>query len=279
VDGSNRPRAALVKNALPLRDLEFAETFSATAIPPRVSGSTSSDASPRESLNNRSQETTTKSHMIDNFLTTSPEVCQRPSFRKTVCNMGWKDDLTYMYNMLHSSGVTDNTASIVSRWHSLACPLRKSIFERLEACYPSSKRESSNRWVLFNAINEILFRKLDADHNLHPFLASKSSSPPIGKKIAKEIWLELYNQTFNLQHRDLHDDYVEMLVARDVTNSQMWSSLHRDIDSIRVDIEHAIFNDLIEEVVQNLISSYSTLSLEKHMLEDTTKVYTALLDI
>lgn len=193
--------------------------------------------------------------------------------------MGWKDDLTYMYNMLHSSGVTDNTASIVSRWHSLACPLRKSIFERLQACYPSSKRESSNRWVLFNAINEILFRKLDADRNLHPFLALKSSSPPIGKKIAKEIWLELYNQTFNLQHRDLHDDYVEMLVARDVTNSQTWSSLHLDINSIRVDIEHAIFNDLIEEVVQNLISSYSTLSLEKHMLEDTTKVYTALLDI
>jgi hypothetical protein len=133
--------------------------------------------------------------------------------------------------------------------------------------------------VLFNAINEILFRKLDADRNLHPFLALKSSSPPIGKKIAKEIWLELYNQTFNLQHRDLHDDYVEMLVARDVTNSQTWSSLHLDINSIRVDIEHAIFNDLIEEVVQNLISSYSTLSLEKHMLEDTTKVYTALLDI
>jgi hypothetical protein len=133
--------------------------------------------------------------------------------------------------------------------------------------------------VLFNAINEILFRKLDADHNLHPFLALKSSSPPIGNEIAKEIWLELYNQTFNLQHRDLYDDYVEMLVARDVTNSQTWSSLHLDIDSIRVDIEHAIFNDLIEEVVQNLISSYSTLSLEKHMLEDTTKVYTALLDI
>jgi hypothetical protein len=39
-------------------------------------------------------------------------------------------------------------------------------------------------------------------------------------------------------------------------NSGMWISLHEDMDSISVKLEHTIFNDLVEEVIQNLISSF-----------------------
>jgi hypothetical protein len=109
--------------------------------------------------------------------------------------------------------------------------------------------------LLFDAINEILFSKA-APCNLQPWLALKASPPPIGKKIAEEIWLEICNQRFDVQHKDLHDDYLESLVAQDIMNSGMWISLHEDMDSISVKLEHTIFNDLVEEVIQNLISSF-----------------------
>jgi hypothetical protein len=84
----------------------------------------------------------------------------------------------------------------------------------------------------------------------------KGIAPPIGKKIAEEIWVEICNQKFDLQHKDPLDDYLESLVSTDLTNSDTWLSFHQDMDCISMDLEHAIFNDLIKEVVQNLISSY-----------------------
>jgi hypothetical protein len=38
------------------------------------------------------------------------------------------------------------------------------------------------------------------------------------------------------------------------------------MDSISVKLEHTIFNDLVEEVIQNLISSYWELSIEQRIL-------------
>jgi hypothetical protein len=38
------------------------------------------------------------------------------------------------------------------------------------------------------------------------------------------------------------------------------------MDSISVKLEHTIFNDLVEEVIQNIISSYWELSIEQRIL-------------
>ncbi|CAM6048867.1 unnamed protein product [Sphagnum compactum] len=229
------------------------ESPSPLEVQPRIHSSTPLIPSLRESKT-KSRETT-ESNLIDNFLPKSLSVFDSLGLRKALCSRRWEDDLTYICNVLHSSGFVDETGSALSMPHSLTQPLGQPIFERLEACYPSSKRESSNRQVLFDAINEILFRKA-APCNLQPWLALKASPPPIGKKIVEEIWLEICNQGFYLQHKDLHDDYLESLVAQDIMNSGMWISLHEDMDSISVKLEHTIFNDLVEEVIQNLISSY-----------------------
>jgi len=250
VDGSDRLKADMEN--VPPEDHDFADSPSAR-VQPRIHSSTPLIPSLQES-ETKSRETT-ESNLIDNFLPKSLSVFDSLGLRKALCSSRWEDDLTYICNVLHSSGFVDETGSALSMPHSLTQPLGQPIFERLEACYSSSKRESSNRQVLFDAINEILFRKA-GPCNLQPWLSLKASPPPIGKKIAEEIWLEICNQGFDLQHKDLHDDYLESLVAQDIMNSGMWISLHEDMDSISVKLEHTIFNDLVEEVIQNLISSY-----------------------
>lgn len=249
MDGSERPRADLEN--VPERHLEFAENLASRDTPRGDS------ASLLDSIcESRATSMHEHKHPVDRLLLkfqgaqlSSVKLCARDS----PCTEGREDDHSYVSNVLETSGFAAVGGCTRSRWHSPAHPLSKSLFDRLEAI-STNKKGASNRQILFHVINEILVEKLGHHCQEQPWLNLRIHPTASGKKLVEEVWGEICEQKFDVLQEDVHDDYLESLVARDLKSSDSWLSLHQEVDQIGQELERTIFNDLIEDVVQGLLS-------------------------
>ncbi|KAL3676695.1 hypothetical protein R1sor_026643 [Riccia sorocarpa] len=198
------------------------------------------------------------------------------------CPEGRKGDLLYVRNLLVASGFTESSTMIIARWNSPLHPLDPCLYERLEEYYndvksmekESSKSkaskgaapnpiisfEPSNRKLLFDVVNEVIFKLLGPRLSYRPWV--QPGTPllrplPTSKQLLNDIWTEICT-CFSPEGLE-EFEALDSLMARDVSRGGAWINSREVAEQIALELERAIFDSLIEEAVQCLASPIDVL--------------------
>lgn len=185
-------------------------------------------------------------------------------------------DLLYLTNVLVASGFTGNADMIFAQWHSSSYPLDPSLYEKIEDCYRDDmqfqtkeldnelsylgsvyEREvhgrKSEKHLLFCCINEVLLEILGPFFNPRPWVRQSKKSlchMPVGKQLLEETWRKICYYLY--PQSEFHYTF-ENLVAKDLNREVVWLEMQDDIETVGIEVDSLIFNELIEEVVCDLV--------------------------
>lgn len=185
-------------------------------------------------------------------------------------------DLLYLTNVLVASGFTGNADMIFAQWHSSSNPLDPSLYEKIEDCYRDEmqfqtkeldnelshldsvyEREvhgrKSEKRLLFCCINEVLLEILSPFFNPRPWVRQSKKSlchMPVGKQLLEETWRKI---CYYLYPQSEFQYTFENLVAKDLNREVVWLEMQDDIETVGIEVDSLIFNELIEEVVCDLV--------------------------
>lgn len=210
------------------------------------------DSAPEnQTLTNLQQRKTNATKPHRQFATTA-----RPNQQALPCLAGQEADLAFVANVLVGSDFVTHGGRLISKWHSATQPISPNLYDSLEASHYSDYKGSANRRILFDAINDILAAKL-RPLCYEPWTSSHSSGAVVrtGRRLVADVWNEICKRQFPaaLWRNDLHDDYLESLVAQDLKSSTAWMSVHHEVHGICLQLEKSIFNSLITELCGDLL--------------------------
>lgn len=168
-------------------------------------------------------------------------------------------DLLYVKNVLVASGFTGDKA--FSRWYLPNNPLDPSLFEKIEnhCGYGSELGKSEangSKWerhLLFDCINEVLLEILGPFFNHHPWVRNTKlnlRNRPVGKQLLRETWAAI---SYYLYTQSENCNTLENIVAKDLAKEGEWMQLQNYVEIIGCELERAIYNDLIEEAIFDLV--------------------------
>lgn len=188
---------------------------------------------------------------------------------------GKEASLLYVRNLLVSAGFNNDNILETTRWSHPSHPIDPQVFDQLEDYYndaqennpcmktsngsqgckkPKLALEVVNRKLLFDLVNEILGKKLK------PFLDSRPWIKPAklscrymstGKKLLQEVWDEI-SRSPEVDCKILED--VEALISKDMHSKTPWAPDNKAIEKVGFEVEHLIFEDLLQEFVFDLLS-------------------------
>lgn len=164
----------------------------------------------------------------------------------------------YVYEMLMASGLlgtgSDDGPVLPTRLHKSGCVMDPGLFLLLEQRHRSkSQGEKLRRRLLFDAVNEMLARKVES-------AGLVQSRPVHGRaQLLKELCTEIDRLT---AHRgggggggaasfdDEEDDALKPIVSEHMMQqSEGWADFGKEASGLVLDIERSIFKDLIGELV------------------------------
>lgn len=157
-------------------------------------------------------------------------------------------EMQYMNNILAASRLScSSTYTIISKWHSPTQPLDPQIFSTLENSYKDTgvmvngkcSFDTSCRRLLFDFVNEVLVKIL-AGH-----LDRCTWPRTLKATLRKELWHLVWKDLCKLYCGGAYT--IEHLVAKDI--AQLGMDLVQHIEKVGIELEAAILNDLIEEVL------------------------------
>lgn len=186
------------------------------------------------------------------------------------------DDLLYLTKVLVASGFTGNANMIFAQWYSSTHPLDPSIYEKIEEGYSDDMQiqtkeldtelshlgsiyesevhgRKSEKRLLFCCINEVLLEILGPFINARPWVRQSKKSlchMPVGKQLLEETWRKI---SFYLYPQSEFQCPFENLVAKDLNRESAWLEIQDDIETVGIEVDSLIFNELIEEVVCDLV--------------------------
>ncbi|KAL2608661.1 hypothetical protein R1flu_027234 [Riccia fluitans] len=191
------------------------------------------------------------------------------------CTERRKGDLLYVRNLLVASGFTESSTMIIARWNSPLYPLDPCLYERLEEYYndinsmdkESSKSkaaatsskvqsDSNKRKLLFDVVNEIIFKLLGPRLSYRPWVqpgAPLLRPLPTSRQLLNDIWLEIC-ACFSPDGLE-EFEALDALMARDVSRGGEWINSREIAEQIGYELERSILDSLIEEAVHCLSSS------------------------
>ncbi|CAA6657361.1 unnamed protein product [Spirodela intermedia] len=168
-------------------------------------------------------------------------------------------DHRYVYEMLMASGLlgmgSDDGPALPTRLHKSGCVMDPGLFLLLEQRHRSrSQGEKLRRRLLFDAVNEMLARKVES--------AGLVQSRPVhgGAQLLKELCMEIDRLT---AHRggaassdDEEDDALKPIVCEHmVQQSEGWADFGKEASGLVLDLERSIFKDLIGELVNGEVAT------------------------
>lgn len=172
--------------------------------------------------------------------TSDPEIYPR------TC-MGEKEsELDYIKVVLEASGLTSK--EFMGRCHSSDQLLNLSMFEEVEA---PSTQSSDNQKLLFDCINEVLMEVHERFYGCSPwvsFVKPNIQVMPLGKYVVREVWKGI----------DLHllqkvPCKLDQTVGKDMEKDRRWMDLRFDVESIGMEIEYDILEELLEETTYDVL--------------------------
>lgn len=185
-------------------------------------------------------------------------------------------DLLYLTKVLVASGFVGNADMIFAQWHSPSHPLDPSLYEKIEECYRVDMKfqtkeldnelshlcsvyerevrgRKSEKRLLFCCINEVLLEILGPFFNPRPWVRQSKKSlchMPVGKQLLEETWRKI---CYYLYPQSEFQYTFENLVAKDLNRETVWLEMQDDIETVGIEVDSLIFNELIEEVVCDLV--------------------------
>ncbi|KAH9307448.1 hypothetical protein KI387_035359, partial [Taxus chinensis] len=193
------------------------------------------------------------------------------------CSEDQVPDLLYVRNVLIASGFIGDCSTVFARWHSPSYPLDPRLFGKLEDLYKDTTqyetnftdtelagvsasieikahRNNSERHLLYDCINEVLLEILGPFLNHHPWVRPTKMNLKLmasGKQLLKETWTRICHHLYPQAEVRYT---LENLVMNDLSREVVWMELQGEVEMTGLEIERAIFDDLIEGVLNDLVS-------------------------
>lgn len=122
----------------------------------------------------------------------------------------------------------------------------------------SKVREKINRKLIFDTVNEILFRKLSSAGYSEPWICPSNLGVKslTGQKLLKEVCSEVDQLLAKPNLHDADDGSISVLSGDMMFQTPNWEDSHSEIPGMVLDIERMIFKDLISEVVSGRVASH-----------------------
>lgn len=164
-----------------------------------------------------------------------------------------KAKFDYVKNVLKLSGFNGNEPP--GTWHSDYQPVDPSVYDEIEGCIPfdldcsGNKDGSCNHTLLFNIINETLMDIYERSYSYYPKRLSSLCHihpMPAGKHLLKEVWTNI-NSYLNLRLELNHS--LNYLAREDLSKEDGWMNLQLDSESVGLELEDLIWEELIEEAI------------------------------
>ncbi|XP_057847547.2 uncharacterized protein LOC131057394 [Cryptomeria japonica] len=193
------------------------------------------------------------------------------------CSEEQLPDLLYVRDVLVASGFIGDCNTIFARWHSPSNPLDPHLFGKLEDLYKDTTqsernfsdfefaevgasmgikahRSKSERRLLYDCTNEVLLEILGSFLNRHSWVRpTKMNLKPMaaGKQLLKETWARICHHLYPQAEVRYT---LENLVTNDLSRETVWMELKGDMEITGHELERAIFADLIEGILCDLVS-------------------------
>lgn len=140
-------------------------------------------------------------------------------------------------------------------------PLDPSLFEKIEnycgyggELGKSEADESKwERQLLFDCVNEVLLEILGPFINHHPWVRNTKLNLrkiPSGKQLLRETWAAISHYPCTQSE---NCNTLENIVAKDLAKEGLWMQLQNYVEIVACELERAIYSDLIEETIFDLV--------------------------
>ncbi|KAL2470402.1 protein TRM32 [Abeliophyllum distichum] len=166
-------------------------------------------------------------------------------------------DLYYVRHILEKSYIVENAFDIT--WHSSDQPLSPELFEEVET-YWKHERSQLNGWpdfygcwhhrLLFDEVNEVLLQIYDKAFPYYPKALSSSCRVrpmPVGNHFIEEVYTSIV-ALLNFKPEEMES--LDSIVSYDLANDCSWMNLQLESETMALDLEDMIFDELLEEVIR-----------------------------
>ena len=170
------------------------------------------------------------------------------------CPKGRELELVYVRDLLVASGFMGDNATMLTRWHSPKQPLAFNLFEKMEDNYTNDVSKDRilsyhTRHLLFDRVNEALVEVLGLEFNgpkWWKYPRTSRVAVPSGKILLQRVWAGVWKI-----YRSLSDGQGTLgnLVAHDLSGKDRWCDLDVEFELVMLEVERAIFNDLMLDAV------------------------------
>lgn len=164
-----------------------------------------------------------------------------------------KAKFNYVRDVIKRSGVSRN--ELLETWQSIEQLVDPSVFEEVEGCLPlepeySGNEEdgSCNRLLLFDLINEVLMEIYERSLTYCPMKLSSLSLMhpiPVGYHVLEEVWTII---SWYLSWEPDPYQTLDYVVTRDLAKGDGWMNLQFEAESLGLELEDWIFDDLLDEL-------------------------------
>lgn len=175
----------------------------------------------------------------------------------------------YIVDILLASGLLAYTETYTVVFHSSGFPVDPQLFFVLEKRHsnlsPSKpqdgqdsrkkpKIEKINRRLIFNTVNDILYKKLSPYLHLQPWICSANKIPrrrPTGQQLLQQVWGEIQCLP-SILSEDICDTICTILEKDLAETVNSWTDHKTELAEVVLDMERMIFKDLIDETIGDM---------------------------
>lgn len=157
---------------------------------------------------------------------------------------GESRDFSYLLDVLEEWGLHGGTTLVsFDNWHSPECLLSPSVFEALEKKYSEhSSWSKTERKLLFDRVNAGLMEILKPCLDVHIY--SKPLSKKVGNALRRDVIEEEVWTLLISEEREVGKELSAKALGR-----ESWVEFWDDIETIAIDIENFLFDELAAELV------------------------------
>ncbi|GMI65844.1 hypothetical protein HRI_000253700 [Hibiscus trionum] len=164
-----------------------------------------------------------------------------------------KQEFAYVKDVLELSGFSKNEA--LGAWHADNQPLDPMMYEEIRGCVLCDQNCSMegeevgycNHPLLFDLINEVLIDVYERSYSYYPRVLSQLCHVrpmPVGCYVLEQVWEKI---SWYLSYKTGYDKPLDYVASRDLMGNDGWMNLQFEHESLALEVEELVFNDLLEE--------------------------------
>ncbi|XP_039036335.1 uncharacterized protein LOC120173142 [Hibiscus syriacus] len=164
-----------------------------------------------------------------------------------------KPEFAYVKDVLELSGFS--TSEALGAWHAENQPLDPMMLGEIKGCVkcdPNCSMEGEevgycNHPLLFDLTNEVLVDVYERSYSYYPRVLSPLCHVrpmPTGRHVLEQVWESI---SWYLSYKTGYDKPLDYVASRDLMVNDGWMNLQVDHESLALEVEELIFNDLLEE--------------------------------